>query len=83
MRELSEQNPIIKRIMRNLPINMLMRHLTRCYKNYQTLYHEEYTIEIFEKGQQSPPDGIIENQTKKLEYETIIENGFYIFFLIC
>jgi inositol 1,4,5-triphosphate receptor type 1/inositol 1,4,5-triphosphate receptor type 3 len=34
MRELTDQNPIIKRIMRNLPMSLLQRHLSKNYKLY-------------------------------------------------
>jgi hypothetical protein len=85
MRELSDSNPIIKRIMRNLPMNLLQRHMVKCYKKYQLIYKDEYVMEVFNHVKDDPRDLDPKDVAKLPEryFESIIQNGFYIFFLMC
>ena len=54
MRELTESNPIIKRIMRNLPVSLLQRHLVKCFKKYQAIYKDSYFMEVFDHVKEDP-----------------------------
>ena len=42
MREIKGQNSIIKRIMRNLPISVLERHMSKVHKNLSEIYDNKY-----------------------------------------
>lgn len=47
-REINDKNPVLKRIMRNLSVNMLEKHLTKSYKSFKKLYKNDYCIESLE-----------------------------------
>lgn len=46
--EINAHNPILKRIMRNLPINLLEKHVVNEYNKYFSIYREKYKIEALE-----------------------------------
>lgn len=45
MREIKGKNSMVRRIMRNLPFNVLERHMTKVYKNHYNLYKDEYLLD--------------------------------------
>lgn len=45
MRDVRENNSIIKRIMRTLPIHVLERHLVKIYTKFETIYEDDYRLE--------------------------------------
>ena len=45
MREIRGKNSIIKRIMRNLPLSVLERHLAKIFKNVKIIYGNQYLID--------------------------------------
>jgi hypothetical protein len=44
MRNVKENNSIIKRIMRNLPVNVLERHLVKVHKKFNLIYKNSYEL---------------------------------------
>jgi len=38
MREIKGKNSIIRRIMRNLPVNVLERHMSKVFKKFNNIY---------------------------------------------
>lgn len=85
MREPNDSNPIIKRIIRNLPMQLLQRHLVKAFKKYEAIYRQEYVMEVFDHVKGDPRELDQATLTKLPEhyFESIIQNGFYIFFLMC
>ncbi|CAK81479.1 unnamed protein product (macronuclear) [Paramecium tetraurelia] len=81
-REIRGKNSIIKRIMRVLPMNVLERHLSKIYKKWFNKYTGDYNMQAFELLKIDPMDLDEESQEFK-DCEIIIQNGFYIMFLIC
>lgn len=53
-REINESNQVLKRIMRNLPIGLLERHLAKSYKNYKTIYEDKYEKQCLEHLNEDP-----------------------------
>jgi hypothetical protein len=47
MREIKGKNSIIKRIMRNLPINVLERHMCKVFKKFHDIYDVQYLMDAF------------------------------------
>ena len=45
MREIRGKNSIIKRIMRNLQLSVLERHLAKVFKNVKIIYGNQYLID--------------------------------------
>lgn len=46
--EITSSNPILKRIMRNLPISLLERHAVNEYNKFVRIYGDKYEIEALE-----------------------------------
>lgn len=44
MREIKGKNSIIKRIMRNLPVNVLEKHMSKVYKRFTDIYKDKYLL---------------------------------------
>ncbi|EGR30673.1 MIR domain protein [Ichthyophthirius multifiliis] len=80
MRYINENNIIIKKIMRNLPLSLLEPQLVEIYKLYQAAYGENYQEECLEYLSKDPKSIVDDKGQKKLECVT--QNGFYIIFLI-
>jgi hypothetical protein len=84
MREIKGKHSIIKRIMRNLPFNVLERHLAKVYKSVNTVYGDRYLMESFHHMEDNPLDtSEAPVKVHRKYYETIIQNGFNVFILIC
>lgn len=66
--------------MRNLPMPLIQRHMIKCYKKYLNIYKDEYIIEVFDHVKEDPRK--LEKEYQEGYFETIIQNGFYIFFLM-
>ncbi|CAD8131502.1 unnamed protein product [Paramecium pentaurelia] len=81
-REIRGKNSIIKRIMRVLPMNVLERHLSKIYKKWFNKYTGDYNMQAFELLKIDAMELNEDGQENK-DCEIIIQNGFYIMFLIC
>ena len=87
MREIKGKNSMIKRIMRTLPIKVLERHMLKVYKKFNKIYGEHYLMDSLNHINVDPRDP--SESDKKLitahkKYcETVIQNGFFMFSLIC
>lgn len=46
--EINSQNPILKRIMRNLPMSLLEKHAVNEYNKFVRIYGDKYEIEALE-----------------------------------
>ena len=77
MREIKGKNSIIKRIMRNLPMNVLEKHMSKVFKKFNNIYKSQYLMEAFEHLEVDPRQ--LEHKEKdtyaKQYFETIIQNG--------
>ncbi|CAD8168125.1 unnamed protein product [Paramecium pentaurelia] len=90
--EINQNNPILKRIMRNLPINLLEKHCVNEYNKYVKIYGDKYEIEALEhlsidpfqlrKMKESKYDRIKDISQQFPYFETILQNGFLLFFLM-
>ena len=85
MREIKGKNSIIKRIMRNLPLSVLERHLAKIFKNVNIIYGNQYLMQSLCHLEVDPRDLEPKELASyhKLYFQTIIQNGFLVFFLIC
>ncbi|CAD8103545.1 unnamed protein product [Paramecium sonneborni] len=83
-REISDSNPIIKRIMRHLTPSLLQKHLVKSFDKYDKQCKEGYQIEVLDRIKEDP-ENAKENEEGKDEkyYELILQKGFYIYFLMC
>ncbi|CAD8132784.1 unnamed protein product [Paramecium pentaurelia] len=77
MREISDSNPIIKRIMRHITPTLLQKHLVKSFDKYEKQCKEGYQIEVLDRIKEDPK----ENEDGK--DELILQKGFYIYFLMC
>jgi hypothetical protein len=83
-REIDESNQVLKRIMRNLPLTLLEKHVAKVYKKFEILYMGDYPIESLEHLTVDPRE-LTEKQRKKYHpkyFDTVLQNGFLLFFLI-
>lgn len=53
-RDVKGDNSIVKRIMRNLPMNVLERHLGKIFKKYEMIYGMDYVIESLKHLDEDP-----------------------------
>ncbi|CAD8059333.1 unnamed protein product [Paramecium primaurelia] len=84
MREISDQNPIIKRIMRHLTPTLLQKHMVKCFDKYQKQCKEGYQIEVLDRIKEDPETAKQEDKVQEEKYyELILQKGFYIYFLMC
>ncbi|CAD8068825.1 unnamed protein product [Paramecium sonneborni] len=84
MREISDSNPIIKRIMRHLTPSLLQKHMVKCFDKYEKQCKEGYQIEVLDRIKEDP-ESVKQDEKVKEEkyYELILQKGFYIYFLMC
>jgi len=54
MRDPKEGNSIIKRIIRNLPLNMLQWHMIKVHKKFTKIYKLEYRIDGLDHLKKDP-----------------------------
>lgn len=54
MREIKGKTSMIKRIMRNLPMNVLERHMSKVYKKQNVIYKDAYLMESFKHMEVDP-----------------------------
>ncbi|KAL4462524.1 hypothetical protein ABPG74_000354 [Tetrahymena malaccensis] len=90
-REVKSNCEIIKRIMRNLPLYVLQRHLIKIYKRFDILYQNKLNRSSLSHMEYDPRKESDLHFFKKLhsdekdidEYlECILQNGFQIYFLL-
>lgn len=82
-KEISEGNPIIERIIRNLPLPRLESHLIKVYKKYDLIYKGKYNLSVLQHLDVDPREINPEKEKYHKNYfETVVQNGFYIYFLI-
>jgi hypothetical protein len=77
MREIKGKNSMVRRIMRNLPFNVLERHMTIVYKNVNSIYKDEYLLDSLDHLKVDPRD-LSPQQLKQYHknyFKTIIQNG--------
>ena len=55
---MNETNPILKRLMRSLPINTLEKLLLKNYKRFRNLYNNDYNINCLLHMEEDPRDKI-------------------------
>lgn len=48
MREIKGKNSMVKRVMRNLPIKVLERHMSKVYKNFYLIYEDHYQMDCLD-----------------------------------
>ncbi|KAM3129288.1 hypothetical protein pb186bvf_018575 [Paramecium bursaria] len=89
-REINSKNMILRRIMRSLPINTLEIHISKVYKKFNSLYQGNYIMKSFENinldAEEDDDDDhpkMVNNEKQYSKKETVIQNGFYLMFLIC
>ena len=73
----------VSKLMQYIPAENLANNLVNTFLNFVTLYGMDYVDEAFNHIDERPDeieDG--EEQKEMLYYETIIESGFYAYFLL-
>ena len=75
MREVKGTNTMVRRIMRNLPFQILERHLTKVYRRLTEIYKDQYLMESLDHMKVDPRT-LDHNQKHPPKYfETIVQNG--------
>ena len=80
---------ICKKIIRTLPLEVLEGNLVKVYKKYAKIYMTEYRSDCLDHLNQDPrklrDDELQEIKTKYkgIYFVTVIQNGFFLFILIC
>ena len=84
MRDVRQDPSIIKRIMPNLPLNVLSSHLVKVYKKFDYLYKGKFQLASLNHLEVDPRE--LSNDDLRAYpphyFEFILQNGFYLFFLI-
>ena len=81
-REISDSNPILRRLMRNVTINVLENQISKIYKKFKKLYNDDYRLDCLEHMIKDPRELNSANLKSDKYYSFILQNGFLIFFLI-
>ena len=84
MRDVRQDPSIIKRIMPNLPLNVLSSHLVKVYKKFDYLYKGKFQLASLNHLEVDPRE-LSHDDLRAYSphyFEFILQNGFYLFFLI-
>ena len=54
MRDLSNSLPLIRRIMRSLPINVLEVHMAKTFKKFKAIYKDDYSMQSLNHLEEDP-----------------------------
>ena len=63
--------------MRNLPMNVLERHMSKVFKKFDTIYQSQYLMKAFEHFEVDPRELELKEKDAypKKYFECIIQNG--------
>lgn len=80
--EMKQDNTVVKRIFRQVPMNILKENMVQIYTRYKRMYGEKYQMVSLNHGWENPDELDPHERRPTPYYECIIETGFYIYFLI-
>jgi hypothetical protein len=79
------EDSLILRIIRTIPLSVLINNLRRIYSLFLKFQKEEYRDELFKRCEKPFEEMLRENKDAVKDddyYEFIIENGFFIYVLL-
>ena len=81
--EMKTSDIIVRKIMQFIPKDTLTNLMVECFKGQLLLYGEDYVEEAFKHYEERPDEVVFSRDIKEnLYYETIMETGFYAFFIM-